>query len=252
MRHVHAIVVVTIGALALAACQSNPPLGLDGEGGDHEHEIFVDLTLSASHVHILSPITFTVAVTDEHGAPVTDFEILKVERLAVGTDTWRGTELTLNGTDYEAEYTFMSSGEYMLRVTGQRAGEPEEEVLYELDEAIHAVRAHAEAGGLRVEFETFPGHLHEGDVATMKAWIMEPERNDAGERPPIEGLEVTIVCNEAEGAVEQHLAIEESAGVYVADHEYLAVGDFVAQIRYPGTDGHEANVEFTTHVVHRH
>lgn len=252
MRHVHAILVATVGALALAACQSNPPLGPDEEVGDDGHEISVELTLSASHVHTLSPITFTVAVTDEHGTPVTDFEILKVERLAVGTDTWRGTELILNGTVYEAEYTFASSGEYMLRVVGKRSHDVEEVVLHEMHDPIAAARAHAEAGGLRVEFESFPGHLHEGDVATMKFWILEPERNDAGERPPIEGLEATIVCHEADGAVEQHLAMEESAGVYVAEHEFLAAGDFVAEIRYTGTDGHEAIAEFTTHVAHGH
>lgn len=240
---------VLVGLLALTACEANPPLG-PAEG--HDDELTVELTLSATHVHILSPMTFTVAVTDHHGEPVTDFETLKVERLAMGTDTWRGTELTRNGAVYEAEYTFASSGEYMLRVTGKRPHDAEEEVLYEMAESIHAVRAHAEAGGRRIEFETFPGHLHEGNTAAVKFWILEPERNDAGERPAVPGLLTTVVCNQADGAVEEHAALEESPGVYVAEHEFTAVGDFVARIRFPGTDGNEAIAEFTTHVVHAH
>lgn len=243
--------VLLAGAFALAACESNPVLG-PGDDGGHEHEIFVELTLSASHVHILSPITFTVAVTNDHGDPVTDFEVLEVQRLAVGSDTWRGTDLTRNGAVYEADYTFMSSGEYRLRVVGQRPGEAEGMVLYEMAESIQAARAHAEAGGMRVEFETFPGHLHTHNMAQMKFWIMEPERNEAGERPAIPGLATTVVCNEPDGGVEQHAAVEEAAGVYVAEHEFESEGDFVAQIRFLGTDGNEAVAEFTTHVVPAH
>lgn len=248
MRHAYGILAAVIGALALAACESNPPLG----PAEHEDELVVELTLSASHIHILTPLTFTVTVTDEHGATVTDLEVLRVERLMAGTDTWRGTELTRNGAVYEAEYTFVSSGEYMLRVVGKRPGEAEEAVLYEMHDAIQAARAHAEAGGLRVEFETFPGHIHEGDMAMAKFWIMEPEKDAEGLRPPIAGLQATIVCNEADGSVEQHAAVEESAGVYVAEHEFDAVGDFVAQIKYPGTDGAEATAEFMTHVADEH
>ena len=239
------------GVFALAACESNPPLG-PASDGDHEHDLFVELTLSAGHVHILSPITFTVAVTNDHGDPVTDFEVIEVQRLAVGSDTWRGTELTRNGALYEADYTFASSGEYQLRVVGQRPGDAEAVVLYEMAETVEAVRAHAEVGGVRVEFETFPGHIHTHNVAMMKFWIMEPERNEAGVRPAISGIQATIVCNEADGSVEQHAAVEESAGVYVAEHEYLNAGDFVGQIRFIGTDGNEAVAEFTTQVVPAH
>lgn len=34
-------------------------------------------------------------------------------------------------------------------------------------------RAHQEVGGFRVEFETFPGRLHEGTEATVRFWVME-------------------------------------------------------------------------------
>lgn len=249
MRIHHLGFAVLLGPLSLAACESNPPLGPEG---DHEHELFVELTLSSSHVHTLAPLTFTVSVTDDHGDVVTDFEVLKVERLAVGSDTWRGTELTLNGTVYEGNYTFATSGEYMLRVVGMRHGETQESVLYEMAEAIHAVRAHVEAGGVRVEFESFPGHLHEGDVATMKFWIMEQERNDDGIRPLIPGIQATVVCNDAEGGVEEHVALEEADGIYIAEHLFDAVGDFGAEIRFPGLDGEEATAVFVTHVVHQH
>lgn len=245
---VHSVgLAVLIGAFALSACESNPPLGPATSG-----PLNVELTLSASHVHILSPLTFTVAVTDAHGNPVTDFETIQVERLAVGSDTWRGTELTLNGAVYEAEYTFASSGDYMLRVAGQRHGEAEMTVLHEMHDPISAARAHAEVGGMRVEFESFPGHLHTHNTSMMKFWILEPERNDAGVRPPIPGIQATIVCNEADGTTEQHAAVEELAGVYVAEHEFQAVGDFVARITFPGRDGNEAVAEFTTRVAAAH
>lgn len=241
----HLRLAALIGVFALAACEPNPPLG-PAEG--HDDELSVELTLSESHIHILTPITFTVAVTDHHGEPVVDFETLKVERLAEGSDTWRGTELTRNGAVYEGEYTFASTGEYRLRVVGKRPDDAEEEVLHEMAEAIHTARAHAEAGGLRVEFESFPGHLHEGEEAAMKFWIMEPERNEAGERAPISGLQATIVCND----LEEHAAVEESDGIYVAEHHFDEAGDFVARIRFAGRDGAEAVADFTTHVAHAH
>lgn len=250
MRAHHLGLAILIGAFALTACESNPLLGPAGDG--HADELLVELTLSESHVHLLQPITLTVTVIDGHGEPVTDFETIQVERLAVGDDTWRGTELTRNGAVYEAEYTFASSGEYMLRVSGQRPGEHEMAVLHEMPEAIHAVRGHEIAGGMRIEFETFPGHLHEGDEATVKFWFLQPDRNEAGERPAIPGLDVTIVCNDAVGEVEEHAAVEESAGVYVAEHHFDAAGDFVARVEFPGADGSLATAEFTTHVAHGH
>lgn len=249
--HVHRTrLAILIGAFALAACETNPPLGPAGDGP--LDRLVIELTLSESHVHLLTPITFTVAVTDAHGEPVTDFETLMVERLAAGTDTWRGTELTRNGAVYEAEYTFASSGAYMLRVAGKRPGDAEERVLHEMADPIHASRGHVVAGGRRVEFETFPGHLHEGEAATVKFWIMAPERDEAGERPAMPGLQATIVCNDAAGSMEEHAAVEESAGVYVAEHVFDAAGDFVARIEFPGIDGQMEIAEFTTRVAPGH
>lgn len=259
MRHVHMIFAVVLGALTLAACESNPPLGPD----DHGHELFVELTMSSDHIHTLNEVELTVAVTNDHGEAVADFEEIVVQRryaeggqahdLAPAQENpWRDIDLELAGDVYRGTYTFATSAEYEFRVMGQRPGEAEMMVLHEMAEPVHVLRAHAEIGGRRVEFETFPGHLHEGDLATVKFWILETERNDDGVRPPFPGLNATIVCNEADGSIEHHAAHEESEGVYVAEHQFVVAGDFVAQIEFPGIDGTPVTAEFTTHVVHAH
>lgn len=257
MRHVHAMLAVAIGALALAACESNPPLGPDPGS-----ILDVELTVSTGHIHTLSPVTFTVAVRDGRGDPVTDFESISVERrLAVETgghaavpaeEPWRSIELTRQGDVYVGEYTFMTSGAYEFRVVGTRHGWTEERVLHEMHESMHAVRPHVKAGGYRIEFETFPGHLHAGNEATVKFWILEQEENAQGVRPPIASLAAEIHCLEPGGAIEQHGADEHEPGVYEAVHTFQATGDFKAQIHFTGADGAPASAEFTTRVVPGH
>ncbi len=203
-------------------------------------------------MHILSELVFTVSVTDHHGEFVTDFDTLRIERRAADSDTWRSTNLELQGTSYVGTYTFTSSGDYDIRVSGRRAHDTGMVVMQAMSEMLTAVRAHAEAGGYRIEFESFPGHLHQHDEATMKFWVMEIERNADGVRPAITGLTTEIHCLEADGSSESHAAAELTPGVYEADHTFESAGDFVAALHFTGTDGLEAEVEFTTHVVPGH
>lgn len=233
-----------LAPLALAACSDNPVLVQPGD-------VSVELELSSDHIHTLSEITYTVTVRDHTGAYVTDFESLAVERKAHGSDTWRATELALTGTSYTGAYTFNSSGEYDLRVSGQRHGESEMAVLHEMAEHLEVVRAHAVVNEqYRVEVESFPGHLHEGDLASVKFWVLEPERNADGIRPPISGLtNLRIHCVD-----EMHADItEESPGVYVVEHTFAEVGDAHLGLHFMHGDGSMmGEAEFTTHVVHGH
>lgn len=236
------------GMLALAflvgACSDNP---VAVEEEEHDDALTAELTLSSDHVHILSELTFSVVVRDHHGAAVTDLDAVTVDRLAAGTDTWRSTELALQGTTWMAPYTFMSSGDYQLRVSVTRPGATASEVVYTMPEPVSAARAHVEVAGYRVEFETFPGHLHEQDQAEMKFWVMETERNADGIRPPIPGLDLSITCLESTGTTENHGAMEAEPGVYMGTHTFMAAGDFIGTLHLPGGEA-----SFTTHVAHKH
>jgi hypothetical protein len=237
-------------ALLLIGCSDNPTEPVHDD--DHDDELTATLSLSSDHVHTLTELTYTVSVADHHGVAMTNLTEVNVERRAVGSDTWRGTALTLNGAVWEAPYTFSSSGEYELRVSVVREGMTDPEVVYTMPEPLDVVRIHEVIAGMRVEFETFPGHIHEGETATAKFWIMESERNQLGVRPPLQGMHVTMICTEADGSVEEHHAEELEPGVYVADHTFVSVGDFLATIEIGEHDALLGEVSFTTHVVHGH
>lgn len=235
--------------LILAGCDSNPT-------ELHEEELIVDLTLTPDHVHILSPVAFTAVVRDGHGEIVTDMDTLRVERKATDSDSWRtAADLALSGSQYTGEYTFVSTGEYELRVLGMRAGHGtmEEIPMATAMEPLHAVAAHAEAGGYRVEFEAFPGHIHEGSEIEYKFWIMEVDRDPTtNERPPVTGLSAEIHCNEPDGSSESHAAAEPAGGEYTALHTFASAGDGSAEVHFTGADGNPASASFPLHIVHAH
>lgn len=235
----------------LASCEGNPVAPVD----DHEDltaDLNVEVVLSASHVHTLSELTFTVTVTDHHGNYVTDFDTLRMERREEGADTWRATNLTLQGTSYVGSYTFMSSGQYHLRVAGRRGHDAAMVDMHAMSEMLKVARAHVEAGGYRIEFESFPGHLHEHDVGTMTFWVMEAQADAGGNRPAVTGLSPDIHCLEADGTEEEHAAAESTAGTYQADHTFLSSGVFVAALHFTGADGAPAEASFTFSVAHGH
>ncbi|NIR49395.1 MAG: hypothetical protein GWN62_15530 [Aliifodinibius sp.] len=246
------ISIVAVPILFVGCGADRSPVGIGEEEPEHDDELTAELTLSADHVHTLSEVIFTVVVKDHHGSVVTDFESIQVERKLVGTDTWRGIELALEGSSYKGAYTFTTSGEYHLRVSGMRPGEHEMAMLYEPTESYHVGRAHLEAGGYRVEFENFPGHIHEGDTATMKFWVKSLEKDASGNRPPITGLSAEIHCGEANGTNETHTAVEAEPGVYQAEHTFQSAGEAHMGIEYMGTGGSMAESEFYIHISHGH
>lgn len=246
MAHHRTLAALLITGL-LIACDDNPPVGPDGG------QLTVEFAFTPDHVHILqSEVVFTVTVTDENGGAVTDFEALEVQRRAVSSETWRGIEMTLSGDSYEGTYVFSSSGDYELRVAGQRPGDADLSVLYEVPDLLHTVRAHAEAGGYRVEFESFPGHIHEGDEAELGFWVMETERDASGERPPITGLTGDLHVIEAGGFDGSYTATEGPVGIYGGSHTFTSAGAAHAGLHFTGLDGQPAEASFDLDVVHAH
>lgn len=241
---------------AVAACAENPVAVNAPEDEEHEHtteELQVALSVTPDHIHILqSEVTFTVAVTDHNGDAVTDFDSLTVERKAHDSDTWRAIEMSLDGSVYTGTYLFASSGEYEVRVAGMRHGDAAMTVLHEMAEHLEAVRAHGELADHRVEFESFPGHIHEGETGTLRFWVMEPERNADGIRPPVAGLtDLEIHCLDAGGAEERHAVAEVEPGVYEAEHHFEEAGEFHAGLHMSHADEmHEAGFEL--HIAHGH
>lgn len=244
MRHGRWQAVLLLPLLVLA-CDDNPTAPSD--------ELTVELTMSPDHVHILQTVvTFTVEVRDSRGRLFSDFDAVQVERRQAGTDTWRGIELALQGGVYEGTYTFSSSGEYELRVTGARPGDAEARVLYAAPEMLNVARAHAEAGGLRIEFETFPGHIHEGDNAALRFWVMEVDRNTDGVRPPITGLTGEVHCVEAGGAEVMTAVVEVEAGVYEAEHLFVSAGGSHVGLHFTAPDNSAAEAAYDIEVAHGH
>lgn len=233
----------------LTACEGNPTAPPE----EHDDELTVELEIAPGHLHILqTEVQVTVRVTDHHGEPVTDFEAIQVERLAEGSDTWGAIELARAGTAYVGTYTFTSSGDYQLRVMGQRPGEAEMMLLHQVHDPLHVARAHAETGGYRVEFETFPGHIHEGDDTALRFWIMEPEGDEAGNRPPIAGVVGEVHVVESDGSELGHALLEMGDGVYECEHTFQTADEAHVRLHFTGADGEPAEAEFHLHVAHGH
>lgn len=237
-----------VAVLLLGACSDDPlPTEEDSSHDDAEatEELNVDLSVSPDHVHILSRVTFTATVTDHHGDPVTDFDSLRVERRAADSEAWSGTELELDGESWVGAHTFTSSGDYRIRVAGMRPEDTETVVMYERPESLHAARAHADAGGYRVEFETFPGHVHEGDSATLRFWVSE-------EDAPVTGLDPEIHVVEGDGGESTHSATESGSGVYESEHTFSSAEEATVGLHFTGSGGSGSEAEFTIHIAHAH
>lgn len=248
-----AAALVSAAALLAAGCGENPQEPTAPEPGLSPADLSVELTVEPHHMHILETEgVFTVAVRTPDGEAVTDFETVEVERRLVSGDEWHGTEAHLHGSEYEAHHVFTTSGEYRLRVRAEHPDWDEAQVLHEDDETLEVARAHAEAGGYRIEFESFPGHVHEGESAALRFWVMEQEEDESGTRPPIEGLSPEVHVTESDGHGAEHSAAETEAGVYEADHIFDHGGDATIGLHFTGSDGNPAEAEFELPVVEAH
>lgn len=241
-RHVRAL---AVALLALTAACAEDPIEPEGFATD---ELTTDLAITPDHVHIYETlVTFTVSVVDPDGAPVTDFEVVQVERRAVGGATWSVMEAALDGDFYVVDHTFEASGMYDIRVTGLRESDTDLVVLYEAPAPLEAVRVHEDVGGYHVELEPDPGHIHEGDSSDIRYWIVD-EDTEVG----ITGLTPTIWVEESDGTTSEYAAAEGADGLYHASHAFSMAGTTVLGIRFIGSDQMEAewSLEIEVHEAH--
>lgn len=235
--------------LALLACDDPLPTGAD-DHADATEDLRVDLTLTPDHVHIYSDVTFTAAVTDHHGDSVTNFDQIFVEYREATATEWNQIELTQDGSVYTATQSFASSGDYDVRVTGQRPNDAAPVVMHEMTDHLHAARAHAEAGGYSVEFEAFPAHIHGGDAGTMRFWVVD---ESGSSEQPVTGLSPEIHVTESDGTETIHAASAGSEqGSYEADHTFQNAEDATVALHFTGSGGGDAEAAFTIHIAHAH
>jgi hypothetical protein len=211
-------------------------------------ELTADLAITPDHVHAFeTTVTFTVAVTDPSGDPVTDFDVLQVERRQAPATTFSVMEAALAGNFYVVEHIFEGSGDYDIRVTGLRPGDTDLVVLHEEPTPLHTVRPHGEEGGRRIELEPNPGHIHEGDTSDVQFWILDPTT-----RAGITGLTPTIFLDHPVAGLTEYAATEGAGGLYHASHMFTEPGATTFGIRFMGTDAveHEWSLDIEVHHAH--
>jgi hypothetical protein len=218
----------TLVALSTAACgDSTDP------GGFTTDELTTELAVTPDHIHAFqTTVTFTVAVTDPDGNPVTDFDLVQVETRPTGTtEAYEVEEATSDGDFYAVDVVFEGSGEYDVLVTGLRPSDTELVVLDEEASPLEVVRAHEDVSGYKVEFEPDPGHIHEGESATVRFWILDDETDD-----PFTGLTPEIFVVEPVSGETAYAATEGADGLYYADHTFDEAGENEMGIRISAAD----------------
>lgn len=238
----------TLAVLALTACEPNPSLT------DPRVEELTAEVAAPDHGHTLTDLAFEVTIRNGLGQVVSDFESVVLQRKA-GDDPWRDIALEPQGQHWMGTYSFGNSGEYHLRVmaTHHGAAEPTEIPFHDhVMGELQVGRAHVEIEGVRIEFESFPGHLHEGAEAVSRFWVMEAEADASGQRAPLTGVEATIACADPGGFVEQHDPLEPEPGVYEATHVWTDAGEALASFHFRSPDGHEHEATFEFSVAHGH
>lgn len=230
--------------VAFTGCSENPVIHDEGD----DENLSVAFQISAEHVSTLESITFTASVTTHHGDPFTDFEEISMQYRREDTIDWHDLMLTRTGADYAGTMIFTSSGDFEVRVMGRQHGHEDMEALHEMTEHLQVSRAHQDAGGFRVEYESFPGDLHEGDTAIIRFWVMQ----DTAAQTPITGLLAEIHCEDPNGNEESHTAIEMEAGVYSATHTFQGDGEAHVELHFLGVGGAELHSEFHFPISHGH
>jgi len=244
------LTLATVSLFGITACDSSPT-GPDGNGFDTV-DLTAQLAVSPHHFHIWETTgTFTVTVVDPAGGAVTDFEVIRVEHRMVGTSVWRTFSLTQDGAFYVGTYVFESPGDYQLRVTGIRPMDQEMTILYEAPTPLEVVRAHANRGDFRIDFEAVPGHIHAGESATLNFWFA-PAGVDHHVSPALAtGLAPTILIDTG-GSEGVYTAEESESGRYTATHVFAATSDSLpVTVRFTsqGTE-YEYTVNIKIHAAH--
>lgn len=244
-----AVLAVALTAFLVAGCTDKGTEPADTHDGTEELEF--SLTFDKPELETLDDITFNLAIHDHHGEPAMDFDDVEMQYRMVGSTTWRSISMTPMVDHFEGQHTFSSSGDYELRVMGVphhgdgHAHDPEE--LHHMAEHYHVHRAYEDAGGYRVEYESFPGHIHSGQSVALRFWVV-----DRATDLPVSGLAPDIRCSETGGAVHVLAAIESSSGTYEVDHTVESAGATVMSLLFTGSDSNPAEVNFDISVSAPH
>lgn len=209
---------------------------------EHIEEVLSgEIELVAATLFTLDDSAFEVHIENAAGHHVMTMEMVHLEVREVGSETWREIELTAMGEHYAGTRTFNSSGEYELRLMGAEHSEHEME---EMDSIFVTVnRAHADVAQYHVQYESDPGHIHEGDTVALSTWIAIEETGD-----PVTGLAVQFVVEESDEVVTVLDAVEGDAGVYSAEMMFGIDGDVHMDIQFTDDTGAAFAADFHVHV----
>lgn len=233
-----------MAAFSFAACSDNPTFP------DVSDDLHAELEFGVTELVTLTEVEVEVRLHSDAAGTVTDVAMVAVEMRREGDADWRATELTLHDDHFSGLKTFFSSGEYEARVVAQLHGSAETVVLYQTTEHLHVDRIHREVGAFRVEFETYPGHLHEGDTAEIAFWILEAGGDGHGHA--VGGMSPDIVCMDPSGATEEHMAHEHEPGEYGTQHTLLEAGTAQFELHFTDGAGADLHAEFVVPVSHAH
>ncbi|NNF29654.1 MAG: hypothetical protein HKN73_20690, partial [Gemmatimonadetes bacterium] len=161
--------IAVAGVLFSAACSSNPPLAPEG----HQDELTAEVAFSVMEFSILEAFEIEVTVRDDQGDVVSDMALVQAEFRYHDDIEWVAVPLEAHENHFSADHMLPTSGEYDFRVIGIPQGETDFHVLHEAPEHMIFERAHFEAHGTRVEFESFPGVDREAEEPVLRVWVCE-------------------------------------------------------------------------------
>lgn len=246
MRPVRTTLSLLAAGAVVASCNDNPAFPTDV----HDQDLNVTVSFSPDHLATLTELEVEVTITDHDGMVVQDFETVTVEVRAEGSDTWRGPELAAHADHFSGTHRFYSSGLYDMRVAAQAHGADHADVIYEHAQPLDVERIHHESGHFRVEMETFPGHIHEGEEAVIRFWVSEEM---GGTMTPVGGMTAEVgVEHSTNGGHSAHAAGEPEAGVYEAHHTFTDHGDFEVSLDFDDDHGAHHHVAFIVPVSAAH
>ncbi len=229
------LLVVAMAVVILAGCE--PP--------HIEGVLSGQIELSSTALSTLEVSAFEVHIEDAEGHHVMTMEMVHLEVREVGSETWREIELTAMGDHYSGTRIFNSSGEYELRLMGAEHSEHEME---EMDHIFVTVeRAHADVAQYHVQYESEPGHIHEGDAVTLTAWIALEATGE-----PVTALLLQFVVEESDGVVTVLDAVEAEAGVYTSGMPFEIDGEAHVDIQFTDDTGAAFAADFHVHVSSIH
>lgn len=238
--------VIASAAVVMLACNANPTVP------EPSLELHAELEFSAAEIMTLTQIEVEVTVQSDAPGVFTDMARVALERRMDGVGEWRATELTPHEDHFSGELMFPTSGEYEIRVVGEVAGSSETLVLYQAAEHLHVERIYEEVGDYVIQFETFPGHLHEGQTAEVVFWVLEAGADGHAHGHGVAGLGPEIVCTDPSGAVEEHHAHAHAEGEYGTEHTFLEAGTAHFELHFTDGAGVDRHAEFSAPVSHAH